>query len=351
MKLQNWSIYSLAVMTLCLVGSVAQAQTITVLQRFDYPSNLNHHVQTAATLPQKVSDQGDVIGTVIDVNGKAQGFIYKFRLGKFSNPFSAPDDTGNDTQGRGINIHRHSCGEYLRASDDTFHGYLLVHPFFFNFDVSGAMDTIPLGINNDGSFVGTALFSDGTQPAFVSGLSATVDLFSVPGATATFAYQINATNQVMGYYVDANGTTHGFTRDSAGNLNFPIDVPGATGTILFGNNDENWGVGRYTDAEGSTHGLYFITFDNILTFDAPYPGATFTSLNGINKNGQVCGYYIDTAGASHGLMAQVEPNSGATWTPVRSVAAARSRDIKMPATSAKPFHAPTKIFKIAAPAS
>ena len=75
--------------------------------------------------------------------------------------------------------------------------------------------------------------------------------------------------------------------------------------MLLGNNNSNWGVGSYTDASEVTHGLYFITPDNILTYD--YPGATFTSLTGINRLGIVCGYYVDAEGISHGLVAQLNP--------------------------------------------
>jgi uncharacterized membrane protein len=318
MKVKNRLVYIFAILIIPpLVGTVAQAQTLTVLQRFDFPSQNNKHVPTASTLPQKVSDQGDLVGTVVDVNGTSRGFIYKFRLGKFSEAFSAPDDTGNDTQGRGINILRHSVGEYKNGSDGTLHGYILRHaqvPPFVDFDVPNASQTIPLGINNNGDFVGTAMFATG-QPAFVSVLQ-TLTTFSVPAASATFAYQINDSGQIIGYYIDADGVTaHGFTRDSAGNLTFPIDVPGATKTYLFGNNAMNWGVGSYIDAAGKTHGLYFITPDNIQTFDAPFPGVTLTSLDGINKNGAVCGYYIDTAGAAHGLVAQLNPPASPTPTP------------------------------------
>jgi hypothetical protein len=312
MKLKNRLVYILAVLTgTPLVGTVAPAATITVQQTFDYP----YVVGVTATLPHKISDESDLVGTVIDQTGKAQGFIYKYRDGHFSSPILAPDDTGNDTQGRGINILRHCVGEYLNASDMHFHGYLLTHSqvdVFHEFDVPNATDTIPLGINNNGDFVGTVKLSDGTQQAFIS-LSQVFTTFAVPGATATFAYQLTDSNEIIGYYMDANGVSHGFTRDSSGNLTFPIDVPGSTGTMLFGNNSMNWGVGRYTDASGVTHGLYFITPDNILRFD--YPGATLTSLDGININGAVVGYYVDAGGKSHGLIAQVNPNASATPTP------------------------------------
>ncbi len=335
MKLQNRLVYILAVLiTAPLVETVVPAATLTVLQRFDFPDHLE---ATIATLPQKISDQGDLIGTEINVNGTAQGFIYKYRLGKFSAAFHDPNDTGHDTQGRGINNLRHVCGEYLNGSDGTFHGYVLEHPDFLDFDVTGALDTIPLGINNAGDVVGTVIFGVGTQLAFVNWNSqGRVVTFEVPGATATFAYQVNTFHQIIGYYVDANGVTHGYTRDSAGNLTFPIDVAGSTGTILFGNNDLNWGVGRYTDASGGTHGLFFITPDDILTFD--YPGSTFTSLNGINKQGFICGSYLDAAGIFHGIWAKL------------NLHAAGKPNTKMPVAPVKPAHPSPEMLRIGAPA-
>ena len=315
----SW-VYILAVLTaLPLVGTVAPAATIEVLRTFDFPGEGN------ATLPQKISDQGVIVGTVIDVNGAEKGFFYKPRIRRFSDEgFTAPNDTGNVTRGRGINNQRHACGEYLNGSAVTFHGYILEHPNFIAFDVTDTLDTIPLGINNVGDVVGTVILSDARQPAFLS-LRGSVTTFEVPDATATLAYQLNTSNQIAGYYVDPSGVTHGYTRDQLGNLTFPIDAPGSTGTLLLGNNDLNWGVGRYTDASGATHGLFFITPDNILTFD--YPGSTFTSLNGINKQGFICGYYLDAAGIFHGIWAKLHLNGASkpnTNIPVAPVKPAQS---------------------------
>ncbi len=316
MKIKNTLVYLVAVLTLPLVGTAASAATIQVLQTFDYPGAGN------STLPQKFSDQGVMVGTVIDANGVEQGFFYKPRIGRFSDrPFSDPFDTGSVTRGRGINNDRHACGEYKSASNGTFHGYILEHPDFISFDITDTLDTIPLGINNAGDFVGTVTLSNETRPAFVS-LGGVVTTFSVPNAIVTFAYQLNKGNQIIGYYIDANGINHGFTRDKRGTLAFPVDMPGATGTFLLGNNDSNWGVGRYTDGAGVTHGLFFITPDNMLTYD--YPGSTFTSLNGINKDGYVVGYYLDAVGKFHGIWAKVNltaassPNPNLPTAPVQS---------------------------------
>ena len=317
---RNSLVNILAVLTaLTLFGSVAPATTIDIMQTFDFPG------LGASTLPQKISDQWDLVGTTIDATGKRKAFVYKVRKQKFSPPFAPPFDTGSFTQGRGINNRRHTCGEYMNGSDGTFHGYLMFSGLqnqltFYPFDLTGVLDTLPLGLNNFGDLVGTAIFSDNTQPAFVS-LDGTITTFAVPDATATFAYQLNATNEIIGYYIDAAGVSHGYTRDSAGNLTYPIDVAGATGTLLLGNNNSNWGVGRYTDASGVTHGLFYVTPDDILTYD--YPGAVYTSLNGINKDGLICGYYGDAAGIFHGFVARVnlttsgKPNTNGLMVPVK----------------------------------
>jgi YD repeat-containing protein len=302
MTLKNPLVYILAVLTLPLVGTVAPAATITVMAIVDFPSQ---PVVTSATVLNKISDQADTAGTVTDINGTVQAFIYKFRVNHFSGAFHPPGDTGNYTQGRGINNRRHVVGEYLRGRDGTLHGYRLVHSqgLFQSLDVAGAKDTIPLGTNNAQDYCGALTLLDNTQSAFVS-LNQVVTMFSVPGATATFAYQLNTANQIIGYYTDANNINHGYTRDSAGNLTFPIDFPGSTETKLLGNNDSNWGVGSYTDTLGVTHGLFFITPDDIQTFDVS--GATSTSINGVNLGGLVCGTFVDgTTGKTRGFLGKI----------------------------------------------
>ena len=60
-------IYILAVLiTLPLFGTVAPATTIDIIQTFDYPG-------ATATLPQKISDQTDLIGTIITAERENEG--------------------------------------------------------------------------------------------------------------------------------------------------------------------------------------------------------------------------------------------------------------------------------------
>src|SRR5207247_282595 len=67
MKLKKRLVYMLAVLiTTPLIGTVAPAATITVLQTFRFPG------APPATLAHKISDEGDLVGTFIDNTGKAQ---------------------------------------------------------------------------------------------------------------------------------------------------------------------------------------------------------------------------------------------------------------------------------------
>jgi hypothetical protein len=295
-----------------LTGALAQSPasvSIELVGTFDYPGTGNQ------TQPQKISDRSDVVGSFVDPSGAVRGFVM-FSNGNFSPPLVDPADTTNVTQGRGINNARILCGGYLDADLVNFHGFFFLHGFYQNFDVADSTFTILLGINNARDFAGSVIPTGGIQEAFLS-IGGTVTEFAVTDATATLAYQLNATNQSCGYYVDASGvTTHGFWRDSDGTIHAPIDPVGSTGTILFGNNNMNLMVGRYSDATGATHGILFLPSSNrFVVYD--FPGATFTSLNGINKQGQICGRYTDpSTGIDHGILLQVVRSSAGVTLPL-----------------------------------
>src|SRR5438034_11490411 len=71
-----------------LMGTFAQqasnAFSIQVITTFDYPRTGN------LTLPQKISDKGDIVGEFIDSSGVVGGFV-RFSDGSFSPPFVDPD--------------------------------------------------------------------------------------------------------------------------------------------------------------------------------------------------------------------------------------------------------------------
>ncbi|HEU5245990.1 MAG TPA: hypothetical protein VFU09_02765, partial [Candidatus Udaeobacter sp.] len=154
-----------------------------------------------------------------------------------------------------------------------------------------------------GDLTGTFDPGSGIFQGFIDS-GGTITSFSVPGAAATLAYEMNDSKHLtVGYFIDGSGILHGYYRDANGALHFPIDPTGSVATILFGDNNRNWVVGRYADASGVTHGLFFVPPNNFFTFD--YPGSTFTSLNGINAQGFICGRFVDASGIAHGIIARV----------------------------------------------
>src|SRR6266571_3129480 len=220
-------------LALGLTGALAQspaAPSIQVLNIFDYPGGGNQ------TLPQKINDNGDMVGIFVDPVGTSSGFV-RFSNGNFSMPIVDPNDTSNFTEGRGINNSRLVCGDYL-DSLGAFEGFFLSGHTYTNYVVPDSTFTVVLGVNNVADFSGSDIPTGGIQEAFLN-IGGTVTEFSITNATATLAYQLNATNQSCGYYVDSSGVTHGFSRDSTGTIHAPIDPVGSTGTILFGNNDMN----------------------------------------------------------------------------------------------------------------
>jgi len=289
-----------------LIGTFAQqapnSGSIEVITTFDYAGTGN------LTLPQKINERGDIVGEFIDSTGVTRGFV-RFKNGSFSAPIVDPNDTVGFTEGRGINNSGTVAGDYV-ISDGTLHSFFLSGGTFTEYDVPGAVQTNLLSINDPGDFTGT-FDPDGSGifQAFVS-VGGTFTAFSVPGAAGTLAYEINNSKQLtVGYYIDGSGILHGYYRDSAGALHFPIDPSGSVATVLFGLNNRNWVVGRYADSSGVTHGFLFVPPDSFTTFD--YPGSTFTSLNGISSQGNICGRYVDASGIAHGFIARAKGISSA----------------------------------------
>ena len=297
---------------LALTGALAQspespdAFSIQFLSQFDYPGAGNQ------TRPQKINSTGDIVGVFVDTSGASFGFTMRSN-GVFSPPIADPNATSNFTEGRGINDSRLVCGDYL-DSLGAFEGFFLSGHTFTNYAPEPTF-TLVLGVNNVGDFCGSEIpSSTGVQSAFLN-IGGVLTDFVVPNASATLAYQINATNTSCGYYIDAAGVTHGYYRDSDGTIHAPIDPLGSTGTILFGNNDRNVIVGRYSDAGGATHGILFVPPNRFLVYDQP--GATFTSLNGINRSNKIVGRYTDpNTLIDHGIILQVVRTAAGVTLPL-----------------------------------
>jgi len=72
------------------------------------------------------------------------------------------------------------------------------------------------------------------------------------------------------------------------------------GTRAQGINDQGQIVGFYVDSSGATHGFLY-SGGTYTTLDDPLgTGGTFAQ--GINDQGQIVGYYIDSSNTLHGFL-------------------------------------------------
>src|SRR5205823_9756086 len=89
MKIKNCIVCLIALLALPVLGAFAGAPAglrVQLVSTFDYPGSGN------STLPQKVSDSGDIVGTYFDLSLIGRGFI-RLKNGNFSAPLVDPNDT------------------------------------------------------------------------------------------------------------------------------------------------------------------------------------------------------------------------------------------------------------------
>jgi uncharacterized membrane protein len=117
-------------------------------------------------------------------------------------------------------------------------------------------------------------------------------------ATNSFAFGVNKSGQIVGFYTDALGTFHGFISDGTNTSSF--DYPGATGTTMLGINDSGDIAGGFSQG-GNSEGFLYNKNKNTFT-PINYPSATETHAYGVNSSDVVVGWYKDTGGKEHGFV-------------------------------------------------
>jgi probable HAF family extracellular repeat protein len=165
-------------------------------------------------------------------------------------------------------------------------------------DIPGSAENEGYGINDAGVAIGNAYSANlSTNVAWIwhPGTS-TYSFFAVPGAAqyTTYPDAINDKGQIVGFFNDSSGVTHGFLEQ--GGTYSTIDVPGATNTFPYGINNSGAIGGDQEDAVNVQQG-YVETSEGLFT-TVDYPGPSITAVEGINDHGDVCGTYVeDPSGA------------------------------------------------------
>jgi hypothetical protein len=156
----------------------------------------------------------------------------------------------------GINNHNIAVGFYNDASGNS-HGYTFnINTGKFSADINdpNAVSTVSAAINNAGRIAGFYTDASGVTHGFLdtNGHFTTVD---APGATTTELLGLNDFGIAVGEDV-VGGVTHGIIYNSKTGVFTQLDDPNASGFTLFnGLNDKGDIVGFYTDAAGNTHGM------------------------------------------------------------------------------------------------
>jgi probable HAF family extracellular repeat protein len=222
----------------------------------------------------------------------------------------------------------------------------------FDYPSIGA-STLPHGINNNGSVVGTVNFPDGEQAGFQRFKNGTFVELTDPSGNGldTQAVGINDLGEIDGFY--ENGGTSaiiGFTLtdgvyadfegapvecnltpctgdliginnagDLVGGWFPPNGAPEQAFTVLNGtftpitnsflanlsaaeaiSNNSKRVVGDFFDKSFNSHG-FFYTVSNGQIGAINFPGAVQTVIFGVNNHGTLTGRYVDGSGVAHGI--------------------------------------------------
>jgi hypothetical protein len=164
-----------------------------------------------------------------------------------------------------------------------------------------------LGINNSNVAAGFYLDANGNSHGYTYNLATSAYTeIKIGGAGTIAATGINDNNEVCGLYTTTKGSMFGFVRNASGGVVTHFRVPGSKTTQLLGINNAGATVGFYVDGNNLTHGLYYIPATGAwVPVDDPN-GVGGTVVNGINNKGELVGFYTDAAGNVHGMLVTVQ---------------------------------------------
>jgi hypothetical protein len=179
-----------------------------------------------------VNDSGVAVGFWADANGNSHGYLVNTNTGTFS-PVTDPSAPGASLTAAAINDSGHIAGFYTSQ-----------------------------GGNTDGFLMAGNTFID----------------LTVPGASSTMAFGVNGGDEVVGAYTAAGGggATHGFSWTLGGGFQTIDDPHGVGTTTINGVNDAGDLVGFYTDSAGNTHGMLAAPRATVQVPLAPMPAGTAT---------------------------------------------------------------------------
>jgi hypothetical protein len=164
-----------------------------------------------------VNDHDVAVGFYVDGQGRSRGYEYNIANGQFTRVLEPGAAAG-------------AAGPSLTAA----------------------------AINNPGDVAGYYTAPGGMTDGFLETAAGRFITLAVPGASATMALGVNNSDEVVGGYVVGTGDAavmSGFIWTSRHGFATVDDPDGAQGTTVNGVNDLGDLVGFYTDSRGDTHGM------------------------------------------------------------------------------------------------
>ena len=219
------------------------------------------------------------------------------------------------TQVTAINNKGATVGFWADTAGDNF-GFVdrngrftdVVDPHAQNAAGNGMTTEQLLGVNNQKVAVGFWVDANGNSHGFLYNVhKRSFTEIGIPGSASVTPTAINDDGRVVGFYVGAQGQDVAFVRSSHGQITALTGPAGATTTMALGINNKDEVVGSYMDATGATHGFTWTRRGGYTTIDDPngVRGANAeTVVNGVNDQGQLVGFYLDNAGNTDGMLAQ-----------------------------------------------
>ena len=191
-----------------------------------------------------------------------------------------------------------AAGHY-EDSDGLFHGVILENGELRQYDFPNSVQTEIYGYS-DSTGVLTGNFTDAS--GIRRGFSGDT-IVEFPGASETYADFVSGLGNVVGSYVDTEGTYHAYLRGPGGSfatLGIP-EIPNMEYFFLHGINDALVAVGRAKAADGVP--LTYVG-NPVALQEFRVPDSVGTEGWNVNQDGSVVGNYTSADGRTHGFIAR-----------------------------------------------
>ena len=188
---------------------------------------------------------------------------------------------------------------YYQDSDGLYHGVVLENGELRQYDFPGAVQTEIYGYSDStGAMTGNFTDESGVRRGFSGD-----EIIEFPGATETYADFVSGLGNVVGSYVDAEGSYNAYLRGPGGSF-ATLDIPSVSNPeyfFLHGISDALNAVGR-AKAVGDVPRTY--AGNPLGLQELKFPGSVSTEGWNVNQDNSVVGHYDSADERRHGFIAR-----------------------------------------------